>query len=727
MQLSNNTRKSTPAGLPAHGHLPVWKSILLSLAAIGLFFGLLEAILAIAGVKPALQEVDPFVGFASNIPLFEAKTDSEGRQMMVTADNKPLFNRQEFARIKPPGVYRIFCLGGSTTYGRPYSDTTSFAGWLRELLPVLDPGLRWEVINAGGISYASYRVTELMKELAQYEPDLFIIYSGHNEFLEQRSYGRLRETPGAVRSIAAVLARTRTWTAMHLLLKRAGVLSPADSRPDGRNLLNAEVDTLLRRFGPDIYERDDTLRDQIVRHYRFSLQRMVNIADAVEAEVMFVTPASNLKDSTPFKSQHSDGLGPEDRTRVKNLLSRAMAAINRSEWRDALSNLDEAVRIDSRYAELHFRRGRVLFALGRQAEAKAAFEKARDEDICPLRALSSMRTTLGAVANETDRPLIDFIALLEQNLQKEEGHSIPGREVFLDHVHPTIEGNRMLAVRLAGEMMRLGILAPGRPLDDSVIAAVSDRIESRIDPKMHSRALANLAKVLSWAGKKEEAARLALQALDSDAADPAIVSDAAVIVAGHHALQGDTANELKYFRMALNAEPANPEVHFQFGLQMMKHRQPQLEVAAAHILFASVFWSESHRDMLHRLLGRIMAQRGRYAAAYENLLEAQSINPHSAETEALLVRIRNMLGARAQNLMPPKIALARYPSGNLRRIVQVKPNAVGSYIPNGLWTEWYEGGELKRVVDYSDGRPQGVDLKWQPDGSPLPAVGARSG
>ena len=45
-----------------------------------------------------------------------------------------------------PETYRIFCLGGSTTYGRPYNDTTSFAGWLRELLPVADPQRRWEVI-----------------------------------------------------------------------------------------------------------------------------------------------------------------------------------------------------------------------------------------------------------------------------------------------------------------------------------------------------------------------------------------------------------------------------------------------------------------------------------------------------------------------------------------------------------------------------------------------------
>ena len=55
---------------------------------------------------------------------------------------------------KESGVTRIICLGGSTTYGRPYNDKTSFCGWLREFLPAVDPSRQWEVINAGGISYA---------------------------------------------------------------------------------------------------------------------------------------------------------------------------------------------------------------------------------------------------------------------------------------------------------------------------------------------------------------------------------------------------------------------------------------------------------------------------------------------------------------------------------------------------------------------------------------------
>jgi tetratricopeptide (TPR) repeat protein len=700
---------------------PFWKGAILSLVAISLFFGFLEGVLALVGVRPTLLHEDPFVGFVSNVPLFVPEMNSDGRQILSTAANKQRhFNRQQFYKKKPTGTYRIFCLGGSTTYGRPYNDTTSFAGWLRELLPSADPRRRWEVINAGGISYASYRVARLMNELALYEPDLFIIYSGHNEFLEERSYGALRDAPGAIKSTAAFLSRTRTWAAMSLLMKRMNVVS--SSKPDQRVRLTGEVDTLLENFGPAIYKRDDNLRDQILMHYRVSLKRMVHIAESVNADVIFVTPASNLKDFSPFKSQHTAGLSESDRLRVENSLTNGLELMRESRWSEALKILDEALVIDPRFAELHYRRGKVLFALGQHERAKAAFRRARDEDVCPLRALSPMQETLAEVSRETGTPLVDFDDLVEQRLLVEQGHRVPGEEYFLDHVHPTTEGNRMLAIRLVEAMSELGILQPVDTWGEQAIAAVSLQIEARLDPQLRSLSLANLAKVLAWAGKYEDASPLASQVLESGVEDPTVIMDAASILATHYALQGDTEKEQKYFRIALNANPKSPDLHLKIGLRSIDRQNSELEVAAAHIFFASVFWSREHRDMLHQHLGRIMAQRRRYAAAYSDLLEARRLNPQNKDTEFLVARLRERLGPVARNIALPKVALKRYPSGALLRIVQMKPDATGHYIPDGIWTEWYEGGELKRFVDYSGGVPHGIEMTWDPNGQVISRV-----
>ena len=140
--------------------------------------------------------------------------DAAGDSYLATSPSKVRwFNPQRFPKKKASRTYRIFSLGGSTTYGRPYDDNASFSGWLRELLVPADPSRTWEVINAGGISYASYRVAAVMEELIQYEPDLFIIYTGHNEFLERRTYRTLLEAPKPLTTVGALASRTRIYAA----------------------------------------------------------------------------------------------------------------------------------------------------------------------------------------------------------------------------------------------------------------------------------------------------------------------------------------------------------------------------------------------------------------------------------------------------------------------------------------------------------------------------------
>ncbi|MBW2467254.1 MAG: SGNH/GDSL hydrolase family protein, partial [Deltaproteobacteria bacterium] len=290
------------------GRVPLWQAIFLPVAAILVFFLLLEGGLALLGVKPTLKTEDPFVGFASNVPLFVPGPGPMGKNYLTTAQNKlNNFNQQSFPQEKAPNTFRIFSLGGSTTYGRPYNDLTSFSNWLRELLPVADRSKNWEVINAGGISYASYRSAYLMEELINYQPDLFIVYTGHNEFLEERTYGQIRDMSPIIRTTVSVLARTRTWSAMTTAFQKLGI-HPEEDEEERDNLALEVVTILDKSAGLERYTRDDPLQEKILRHYRISLERMVAMARSVGAKIIFVTPAGSLNDCTPFKSEHTKGL-----------------------------------------------------------------------------------------------------------------------------------------------------------------------------------------------------------------------------------------------------------------------------------------------------------------------------------------------------------------------------------------------------------------------------------
>lgn len=629
--------------------LSTTRKVMFSLLATAVFFGGLELVLAAVGVERIRYEKDLYVGFSSRIPLYVERSGSDGE--METAGNKlSFFNSQRFLRQKPPGTYRIFSVGGSTTFGRPYDDVTSYCGWLRELLRKADQSHPWEVINAGGISYASYRVALLMEELIRYEPDLMLIYSGHNEFLERRTYDSVISTPSAVRGLGALLSDTRTFSALHRFIHP----------PSPTTRLPGEVRTILdQSAGLDRYQRDDKLQQQVLAHFRYNLQRMIDIARSGGAEVILVTPASNLRDCAPFKSEHRALLGEVELRQYQTLLETARTSYDAANFEEALAALDEAAEIDKRHARLLYERGRVLDRLGRYQEAKAEFVRARDEDVCPLRALTPMQAIVSEVAAANDVPVLDFAAIVDAHSDQ----AIPGENLFLDHVHPTIEGHRLLALELFRMMESRRIVTPRADWNDAAIAEVVETIESRVDTEAHGRALTNLSQVLSWAGKHEEADKLALQAVEMTPSNAETQSLAGLVYAKRNefemaqehleralalqpgrlvalkahtnlgvvfARQGKLNDAEAHFLQAIKADPESAKVYNSLGMiAAQKKKLPEAE-----FYFDKAVHIEPEFAMAHYNLGNVFALQGHLLAAaqqFEKVLQLQPNYPNARE------------------------------------------------------------------------------------------------
>jgi tetratricopeptide (TPR) repeat protein len=403
------------------------------------------------------------------------------------------------------------------------------------------------------VSYASYRAALLMEQLIQYEPDLFIIYSGHNEFLEERTYGDIKDIPEWVLRISTWAARSRAAT---LASNAIQSVASSWSEPPRKNELNNEVDTQM--IGLSAYRRDDALQENVLKHYRYSLSRMIDIAHSVGARVVLITPASNLLGASPFKSENRAGLTENELARWNEQYQLAEQELGQGAPVEALAALDQAVKIDDRHATAHFRRGHALAQLGRYDEAKVALVRAMDEDVCPLRALSPMSEIVAQVATKRKIPLIDFVAIQEEHSQ----HGIPGDGVFLDHVHPTIEAHRLLALEILNVMASEGIANPD--MDDATLLQVSSDVMSQIDPAAHGRALMNLSKVLGWAGKLREAYRLAVKAAEL-IPDSAAAQYQAGITAQ---LVGKLEESIDHYRMVIEIEPTAALAHGNLGVSL---------------------------------------------------------------------------------------------------------------------------------------------------------------
>ena len=113
------------------------------------------------------------------------------RARTARATKFPRLGKITFAPSRSPPSSRAESFACSAWAGRPCranpwaskprSQPGSKSHWAR---PTIRP---WQVVNCGGVSYASYRLTPILEEVLTYQPDLMIVCTGHNEFLEARS------------------------------------------------------------------------------------------------------------------------------------------------------------------------------------------------------------------------------------------------------------------------------------------------------------------------------------------------------------------------------------------------------------------------------------------------------------------------------------------------------------------------------------------------------------
>lgn len=128
--------------------------------------------------RTAYERYNTSTGRLELVPGLQT-TLSDGRHIRI---NSKGFISAEFADKKPDGVYRIFTLGDSCTFGGDWD--VSYAAFLGKRLST--GSQKFEVINAGIEGYNSeYALGRLKDDILKYSPDLVTIYIGWNDLMKQ--------------------------------------------------------------------------------------------------------------------------------------------------------------------------------------------------------------------------------------------------------------------------------------------------------------------------------------------------------------------------------------------------------------------------------------------------------------------------------------------------------------------------------------------------------------
>jgi tetratricopeptide (TPR) repeat protein len=302
------------------------------------------------------------------------------------------------------------------------------------------PEIRAEAINCGGMCYASYRLVGVVEEVLGYDPDVVIVMSGNNEFLEPRHYGKLM-SEDSIRRVkdreanvgAPILYRLRLGQLIATLIESA---RPETALPSGDKVAFGEM--IPERY----IVRDDEERRLTLAHYARNLNRMADLCEEKGVPIVLCTVPTNLRDFAPFRTEPYAGISAEQ---ARRRLNRAVNLFEAERYEECLAACRKELVLDERAAVFHFMAAQALLKLGRNEEAKEHFVKARDHDAFPHRTTSEFNEKVREIARRRGLPLYDA----EREFRNASPNGTPGKSLFKDQCHPNQVGHDMIAAGLA--------------------------------------------------------------------------------------------------------------------------------------------------------------------------------------------------------------------------------------------------------------------------------------
>lgn len=330
-------------------------------------------------------------------------------------ENVPNPPNDLFLIKKPEPGFRIFVMGGSTTAGYPYGNNIMFSRILHQRLSDTFPEKNIEVVNTATTAINSYALLDFIDEILNKEPDAILIYAGHNEF-----YGAL-----GVASTEA-LGKFRLLIKIYLKLKRCKTFQLLQSavwqlKQEIANVSKRETDpsaTLMERL---VAEQNIPYKSLLYeagkKQYQENLRDILKKARQAKVPVLVSELVSNIRDQQPFMSAQTDNFPA---------------------------------------AETVYQTAKALEHQQRFEEARLKYYLAKDLDALRFRAPEEFNEIVHQVASEFDAIVVPMKSFFEAASP----HGIMGTNLFLEQLHPNIDGYFKMAEAFFESMRNNRMISP---------------------------------------------------------------------------------------------------------------------------------------------------------------------------------------------------------------------------------------------------------------------------
>lgn len=379
------------------------------------------------------------IGYGENYELFhKVISENDTEYYVMNADISKKYFRNTgfhsdnqsdlFLKHKTDKTYRIFVQGASTVVGFPFYKNASFPRLLKHRLSRTFPDRNIEVVNTGITAVNSYTLWDLTNKIIEQEPDLVIIYAGHNEY-----YGAL----GAGSSV--YIGKHPTIVRFYLkiknlrffqLLENSYIKMVESNNESGYEVGETTLMEVMAReqqipYQSEVYEAG-------IDQFRSNLKSILKKYRKNEIPVLLSTVVSNEKDVAPFISSPLN-----DKKFQQSLRSSPMNA-----GRIAENNAKAAYQLGKFYVEKN------------QDSAGKYFEIAKEMDQLRFRAPEKINSIIKELATEKNVHLVDAKSLFRSKSKS----GFIDDELLTEHVHPNVKGNFILADAFYNKLKELNVI-----------------------------------------------------------------------------------------------------------------------------------------------------------------------------------------------------------------------------------------------------------------------------
>jgi len=313
---------------------------------------------------------------------------------------------EPFRVEKAKNSFRIFVIGESTTAGYPYFHNGSFHRWLQYRLMHTYPDVNFEIINVSLTAVNSYTVLDFGKQVAGYQPDAVLVYTGHNEYYGALGVGSTSHIANNRFLVQAVL-KLKQFRLVQLINNTIGSLKPGNKKDTRENLMKRMAQQQSIPYGSIQYQAG-------INQFMANMTELCRFMRNKNIPLFLSTLVSNEKDLHPFISDQS-----------KTSADKEYAAANAS------------------------------FRSGNYKAAKHRYIKAKEFDLLRFRAPEAMNQIIRRLTQQySDIHLADARAVFERYSP----NGIMGNETLLEHVHPNLYGYALLSEAFYQSIKRSGII-----------------------------------------------------------------------------------------------------------------------------------------------------------------------------------------------------------------------------------------------------------------------------